>query len=154
MGRVGFSHKSTMDGILLTRLKIIPTSAGSVFHAMKQGDLGECGFGEAYFSSVEPGLVKGWKRHRQMTLNLVVPIGEIRFVLFDDRQDSPRKGEFMEERLSQLNYVRLTVPPGLWVGFQGCAKSMNMLLNIADMPHDPNELDRCDLSDIPFDWGN
>jgi dTDP-4-dehydrorhamnose 3,5-epimerase len=143
-----------MDGVFLTQLKIIPTAAGNVLHAMKKGDAGECGFGEAYFSAVVPGAVKGWKRHRRMTLNLIVPIGEINFVLFDDRHGSPSKGKFMEERLSQQNYFRLTVPPGLWVGFQGCSKGMNIVLNIGDITHDPDELDRRDLNEITFDWSN
>jgi dTDP-4-dehydrorhamnose 3,5-epimerase len=141
-----------IDGVLLTRLKVIATAGGSVLHAMKQGDSGERGFGEAYFSCVDTGAVKGWKRHRRMTLNLVVPIGEIRFVLFDDREGSPSKGEFMQERLSQGNYARLTVPPGLWMGFQGCGAGTNMLLNIADMRHDPEEADNRGLGEIAFDW--
>lgn len=141
-----------IDGVFITQLKVIPAAEGSVLHAMKQGDSGECGFGEAYFSTVEPGAVKGWKRHRRMTLNLMVPVGEVRFVLFDERQGSSTKGEFMEERLSPRHYVRLTVPPGLWVGFQGCGSGLNMVLNIADMPHDPDELDRLDLNAISFDW--
>ena len=141
-----------IEGVLLTRLNVIPAAGGSVLHAMKRGDSGECGFGEAYFSTVEPGAVKAWKRHRRMTLNLVVPIGEIRFVLFDDREGSRSKGEFMQEGLSLRNYFRLTVPPGLWMGFQGCGSGPSMLLNVANMPHDPDEMDHKDLGEIAYDW--
>ena len=50
-----------MDGIILTPLKQIRTSKGSVLHAMKKGDEGYAGFGEAYFSTINKGDIKGWK---------------------------------------------------------------------------------------------
>ena len=73
--------------VLLTQLDIIEVPNGRVFHALKNLDAGYNQFGEAYFSEIEPDKVKAWKRHRLMTLNLIVPIGEVRFVLFDDRLD-------------------------------------------------------------------
>ena len=74
-----------IDGVILTSLGIIEVEGGNVLHAMKQEDNGFNGFGEAYFSTAEHKVIKGWKRHFEMTLNIVVPIGHIRFVLYDDR---------------------------------------------------------------------
>ena len=65
-----------MEGVTLTALQQIDTAGGSVLHAMKAGDAGFSGFGEAYFSAVEKGFIKGWKRHREMTLNVGCPFGE------------------------------------------------------------------------------
>ena len=45
-------------------------------------------FKESYFSTVNGDVIKPWKKHNKMTLNLVVPLGEIKFVLFDDRRES------------------------------------------------------------------
>ena len=70
--------------LIITPLQIIDTPGGCVMHAMKKKDNGFNGFGEVYFSNIIKGEIKGWKQHTKMTLNLVVPIGEIRFVLFDD----------------------------------------------------------------------
>ena len=95
--------------VLLTPLDIIEVPNGRVFHALKDLDEGYNKFGEAYFSEVEPGKVKAWKRHQLMTLNLVVPIGEIRFVLFDDRLEGHQ--EYGEYYLSPQRYSRLTIPP-------------------------------------------
>ena len=141
-----------IDGVLTTPVKIISTAGGEVLHAMKQTDTGACGFGEAYFSMVEAGFIKAWKRHRLMTLNLVVPVGKIRFVMFDDRQGSQTEGLIESVCLSRENYLRLTIPPYVWMGFQGLGKRENMLLNIADIPHKPDEADRLDLDKISFDW--
>ena len=77
-------------------------------HAMKKSNVGYSGFGEAYFSQVESGVIKAWKRHHEMTLNLVVPVGAIHFVLYDDRHNSSTCSEFQQVTLSTENYYRLT----------------------------------------------
>lgn len=141
-----------IDGVFLTSLKIIPNPKGNVFHALKQSDIGYNGFGEAYFSTVNYGEIKGWKKHAKMTLNLIVPAGEIKFVLYDDRPGSTTKGNYFEESLSLKNYKRLTVPPGIWMGFQGMDKELNLLLNIANIKHDQIESEKIDLDNIPFNW--
>jgi len=120
-------------------------------HGIKATDLGYEGFAEAYFSMAEHGAVKGWKRHREMTLNLIVPIGSIRFVLFDDRPDSQTNNVFQEIVLSPNNYKRLTVPPMIWLAFQGFSHDMSMLLNVANTPHDPDEADKKKRDEIEFD---
>ena len=77
-----------LDGIIKTKQKIIVADSGSVLHGMKKTDVGYNKFGEVYFSSVKKDVIKAWKLHKEMTLNLVVPIGEVTFVLFDDRHTS------------------------------------------------------------------
>jgi dTDP-4-dehydrorhamnose 3,5-epimerase len=130
---------NAIDGVLLTPLEIIESDLGRVLHAMKQGDPG-CGpFGEAYFSTIHYDAVKAWKRHRRLTSNIAVPVGEIRFVIVDDRTGDAADQRVMEVVLSWKNYQRLTIPPGLWMGFQGLGRELNLLLNIADARHDPSE---------------
>jgi dTDP-4-dehydrorhamnose 3,5-epimerase len=125
----------------ISPLRIIPGEKGDVIHALRSTDEGFVAFGEAYFSTVKKGEVKGWRRHHRMTLNLAVPVGKIRFLLHDDRLDSPSFGTMEEVTLSIENYQRLTVPPGIWVAFEGLEEGLNMLLNIADLPHEPSESD-------------
>ena len=141
-----------MDGVILTPLKRIHHPKGDVYHAMKKNDPGFGGFGEAYFSTINPGDTKGWKKHVRMTMNLVVPVGAIRFVLFDDREESTTKGTFLDVCISGDNYQRLTVPPGVWMGFRGAGDSLNLLLNLADLEHDPAESVNILLEEIPFPW--
>lgn len=133
-----------MDGVILTPLKQIYHPKGDVFHAMKKSDAGFEGFGEAYFSTIHQNDIKGWKKHLQMTLNLVVVSGEIEFVVYDGTH-------FLSTRLSHDNYQRLTVKPGLWVAFRGI-RDHNMLLNLANMEHDPKEAVNIELSDIDYEW--
>ena len=138
--------------VLITPLRIIPGDFGEVMHALKQHEGSFQGFGEAYFSTVNNGAVKGWKKHQRMILNLVVPLGTIRFVLYDGRPGSKSFQSFQELTLSRENYQRLTVPAGIWMAFQGIGEGENMLLNIASIPHDPTEADNLPIHNdqIPY----
>lgn len=129
-----------MEGVTLTPLKRIHTPKGDVLHALKATDDSYMGFGEAYFSEVLPNERKGWKRHKRMTLNLVVIQGAVRFLIYDDRQNSKTRGETFEVVLSpDDNYQRLTVAPDLWMAFEGVAAMPSLLLDIIPEPHDPTE---------------
>ncbi|MDR1544239.1 MAG: dTDP-4-dehydrorhamnose 3,5-epimerase [Prevotellaceae bacterium] len=140
-----------ISGIILSPLKQIFHPLGDVFHAMKKSDSGFAGFGEAYFSTIKKGEIKAWKKHKEMTLNLVVPVGKIRFVAFDDREESSTKGVFNEFTLSVENYCRLTVPLQVWLAFEGVGE-YNLLLNVANMKHNPDEVERKNLDEILYQW--
>lgn len=135
-----------MDGVILTPLKQIYNPKGDVFHAMKKSDEGFDGFGEAYFSTIHKDDIKGWKRHIKMTLNLVVPVGKIEFVVYDENSK-----EFFSVKLSQDNYQRLTVKAGLWMAFKGCDEN-SMLLNLASIEHNPDEAVNIELNEIKYVW--
>ena len=137
-----------LEQIQITPLKRIAVAGGDVLHALKCTEEGFRGFGEAYFSMVEPGAVKAWKMHRRMTLNLVVPMGEVRFVFLSADGEARR-----EITIGNSNYVRLTVPPGILFGFQGLAQPNSLVLNLADMPHDPEEVVRKAVEEFACDWG-
>ena len=136
--------------IVVTHLDVIDTPGGYVMHGMKETSAGYAGFGEAYFSQVDKGTIKAWKRHKKMILNLMVPVGKIKFVLFDDRELS--NTQFQEFIISKDNYCRLTLPPMVWMGFQGLSNGRSMLLNIANIEHDPSEVDRLEIEKINYDW--
>ncbi len=135
-----------MDGVILTPLKRIYNPKGDILHAMKLSDHGYDGFGEAYFSSVHQSNIKGWKKHLKMTLNLVVPQGSIEFVIYNEYTQ-----EFMTIELSEKNYQRLTIKPGLWLAFKGI-ETNNILLNLASIEHDSNEAVNLNLEDIKYEW--
>jgi len=143
---------SLVNDVIITPLKIVNVQGGDVLHGMKFNDPGYYGFGEAYFSSVHSGTIKAWKRHREMTLNLVVPVGSIRFVVYDDRDNSSTKGVYQEVCLNRDNYCRLTIPPHVWLGFQGVDEMTSILLNIANIEHYSEESDRKKIDEIKYTW--
>ncbi len=141
-----------ISGVALFPLNIIQLPDGDVLHGLKQSDSSFHSFGEAYFSTVKQHSVKAWKKHLEMTLNLVVPVGKIKFVIHDDREESPTRGCFREITLSRENYCRLVIDPGLWFGFTGLDAGINLLLNIADIEHDPDEVRQAPPDRFPWRW--
>ena len=138
----------SLDDILITPLKRIPTVGGDVMHGLKKSDNGFNGFGEVYFSWVEQGAIKAWKCHQHMTLNLVVPVGEVNFVF----HLTNKKNIFRTEIIGEERYVRLTVPPGIWFGFQGLTSGYSLVMNVIDVEHDPDEVLRKETSEFDYDW--
>ena len=139
---------SVISGVMLTAERIITNDKGDVSHALKKTSDGFRGFGEAYFSRVDKHAIKGWKRHNQVHLNLVVPLGSILVAIHDDRNESDTFGETSVVRLGYPdNYNLLTVSPGLWVAFMG-KDDLNLILNITELEHRPDEADNVDLTTI------
>ena len=132
--------------ITVTPLERISLVGGDVLHVMKRNDPGYVDFGEVYFSIIKIGVIKAWKRHLRMTLNLVVPSGMVHFVFLDDL------GGIRQEVVGVDRYVRLTVPPGIWFGFKGLVAPQSMLMNFADISHDSAEIERKAIEEIYFPW--
>ena len=137
-----------IDGVIVSPLKQIIDERGKVMHMLRNDSEGFVGFGEVYFSWVKQGAIKAWKYHQNMTLNLVVPLGEISFVFHIKDQENC----FRTENIGEEHYVRLTVPPGIWFGFQGRGSGQSLLMNLADMAHDPDEVLRGKKSEIVYNW--
>lgn len=135
-----------MSNIIVTEIERIQTNGGDVLHALKKSDSSFKSFGEAYFSCIDYNCIKGWKMHRKMTLNLIVPFGDVKFVFFDSNKDLIQVVEIGEK-----NYKRITVYPKIWFGFKGLSKK-NLVLNIANLEHDPNEVERANLDIINYKW--
>ena len=142
-------QKSNLNKIVITQLSTFDVDGGRVMHGLKNDDTGYVGLGEVYFSYIDPNAVKAWKKHNRMTLNLVVPLGKVRFVFHDPLN----QGHYRIEDIGEGNYVRLTVPPGIWFGFQGIALQPSLVTNIADLQHDAAEVERQALSSFDYQWG-
>tara|TARA_A100001011_G_scaffold390211_2_gene473192 strand:+ start:902 stop:1327 length:426 start_codon:yes stop_codon:yes gene_type:complete len=138
-----------LDNISITKLKKFNLEAGDVYHALKSNEDNFSNFGEAYFSTVNPGYIKGWKKHHLMTMNLIVPVGSVKFVFYDDV-----KKIFREETIGESNYSRITVPNKIWFAFQCISNYKATILNISDIIFDPEESINCDLSEFLYEWGN
>lgn len=131
--------------IIIRKLKIIKLNEGNVFHALKDNESEFCGFKEAYFSSIKQNKIKAWKRHLKMTMNLVVPVGEVQFIFYD------LENKLLDNLIiGENNYCRVTVPPNVWCGFKGLSSKISYILNISDTSHDPLEVERKPLSFLNF----
>ncbi len=128
-----------------TPLRRIETSGGEVMKALHADEPDFKGLGEAYFSRVGPGSVRGWKLHTEMTVNVVVPVGHVRFVVeSNDSFDAYDLGPHHD-------YGRLTIEPGTWFGFKGGTNG-GLVLNLSDIVHRPEEAEGKELTEFDYDW--
>jgi dTDP-4-dehydrorhamnose 3,5-epimerase len=141
-------------GVIITPLRQIVDERGKIMHMLRNDSAVFQKFGEIYFSCIHSGAIKAWHIHKEMTLNYAVPYGKIKMVLYDDRKDSPTRGELMELFLGPENYNLVTVPPMVWNGFKGVGTETAIVANCATIPHRPDEIERLDpfSKDIPYDW--
>tara|TARA_B100001059_G_C17574716_1_gene446792 strand:+ start:327 stop:740 length:414 start_codon:yes stop_codon:yes gene_type:complete len=136
-----------LNNINITKLSRINLEGGNVNHVLKKSESDFSSFGEGYVSFIKYNHIKGWKKHNKMTMNLVVPIGNVKFVFYDNQ-----KLVFKEEIIGEDNYCRLTVPPKIWFAFKGVSKEINLIINISNIEHDPNEQEKLDLELIKYSW--
>lgn len=143
-----------IEGVKITPLRQFVDERGKVMLMLRSTDPHFKQFGEIYFSCIYPGAIKAWHIHKLTTLNYAVPHGHIKFVLYDDRPNSPTRGEVQEMFLGPDNYCLVTVPPMVWNGFKGFGAETALLANCASIPHDPSQISRRDPFDpaIPYDW--
>ncbi|QPJ64092.1 MAG: dTDP-4-dehydrorhamnose 3,5-epimerase [Candidatus Nitrohelix vancouverensis] len=142
--------KLPLHGGAVEPLKIIEDDRGAVLHMLRQDSDQFTKFGEIYFSEVNPGVVKAWKRHRKMTQLFAAPRGTLHLALYDARENSPTYKELREYELGRPDHYQLIkIPPGVWYGFENTGQEKALIANCADMPHDPQESETLPLESGP-----
>ena len=132
-----------MKGVTITPLTKIPDDRGCIFHMVTNKTIKK--FGEIYFSTIYPGVVKAWHYHTKMTLNYCVIKGMIRLVVSQGK-------EFEEIYLGDRNFLLVTIEPGIWNGFMGMGTEEAIIANLTDIPHDKNEIKRFPFDYYEYDW--
>lgn len=146
--------ETAIEGVAVYPLRRIPDERGTILHMLRSTDEHFEGFGEIYFSTVYRNVVKGWHKHRDMTLNYACIFGRVKVVVYDDREGSSTSGNVQEIFLGPDNHALVVIRPGVWVGFKGLNDPFAIVANCATHPHDPTRTTRLDPhgSDIPYDW--
>ena len=139
-----------MKGFKLTKLKKINLSKGNVLKFIDKNNKNFIKFGEVYFYFVNYKSIKAWKMHKKMTLNITVPIGNVRFVLFEMKKNKVTKIE--EVKIGQNDYRLLTINPKIWYGFIGISKNPSMIVSLTNMLHDENEMVRENINFFDYNW--
>ena len=146
---------SNISGVLLARKRIIPDERGSIRHMLKATDPEFKKFGEVYFSTAYPGVIKGWHLHTKQTQNYYMVSGMVKLVLFDCRKDSKSFNTLEEHFVGKLNNILISIPPGVANGYKVIGTEEAILCNCSDLPHEEGEMIRYSPFDLKFcnyDW--
>ncbi|MFC1941145.1 dTDP-4-dehydrorhamnose 3,5-epimerase family protein [Chloroflexota bacterium] len=143
-----------IEGVIIHNLSKIPDERGMIMHMLRCDDPHFTKFGEIYFSTGYPGVIKGWHEHTKQTQNNAVIQGMIKLVLYDNRPDSPTYKELMEIITGEDNYQLIQIPPNIINGYKTIGNKTAIVANCATLPHDPDEMIRYDpLGDkVPYKW--
>jgi dTDP-4-dehydrorhamnose 3,5-epimerase len=142
-------------GVQIVPLRVIPDARGSVMRMLRADDPHFTAFGEVYFSCINPGVIKGWRKHTRMVQNLAVPVGQVEVALYDGRADSPTYRQVQDVIVGpETNYALVLIPPGVWNAFKGLGVTVSVVANCASILHDPAESETRPLDDPPvaFVW--
>ena len=99
-----------IEGVRIKNLTKISDERGSVMHMLRNDDENFEKFGEIYFSTAYPNVIKGWHEHSKQVQNYAVINGMIKLVLFDNRKASPTYKNLTEIFMGDLNYVLVRIP--------------------------------------------
>lgn len=145
-----------LEQVLVVPLKKIVNERGHLMEVQRQDDFHYPGFGQAYITSTECGVVKAWYRHHQQVDQIAIIKGVVNLVLYDTRENSPSCNNLQEILLEEGHPKLVQIPPGIWHGFQAIAQEASLLLHLNTIPFDfetPDE-DRLAPDDprIPYCW--
>lgn len=144
-----------IKGVVIKSLKKVPDDRGTIMKMQEACDNEFKGFGEIYFSTIYPGVVKGWHLHKNAILNYSVIKGMIKLVLFDDREESLTKGEIQEIYLGDYNYCLVQIPPNVWNGFKCVGNYEAIVADLITVIHKDDEMIKLDPyknNIIKYDW--
>ncbi len=124
----------------INKLQKFNDERGFVLQGMKYQDRESFGIREVYFSSVNYGFYKGWKKHQKMVLNLIVIEGKVLFYLANNEFT-----EFKEIIICKNDLQRITIMPNQWLSFTSLVKPSSTIMNIANLTNKEDITDN-----IPF----
>ncbi len=87
----------------------------------------------AYISITKPGVIRGPHEHKIQTDGFVfIGPGDFELHLWDGRENSPTKGEYIKLLVGENNPVFLIVPPGVVHGYKNISEVDAQCINIPD----------------------
>ena len=155
-GLIVRSSAEMIDGVGVRRAKVLPDERGRLGEIMRADDPWFEKFGQVYFTTTWPGVVKAWHYHSGQTDHFYVIKGTVKVALYDQRDNSPTKGTVNEVYLGEHCPGLLRIPPGVLHGWMCVGRREAYIVNIVSEMYnytDPDEF-RTDPhdNDIPYDW--
>jgi dTDP-4-dehydrorhamnose 3,5-epimerase len=87
----------------------------------------------SYVSTTNPGVVRGPHEHRKQSDCFVfLGPGKFELHLWDNREDSPTKGEYVKIEVGENNPVVAIVPPGIVHGYKCVSEVAGYCINLPD----------------------
>jgi len=145
-----------IDGVAVRPAKVLPDERGRLGEIMRADAPWFEKFGQVYFTTTYPGVVKAWHYHKKQTDHFYVIKGMVKIALYDRRENWPTYGVVNELYLGEHCPGLLRIPPGVMHGWMCVGRNEAYIVNVVSEMYnyaDPDEF-RTDPHDnnIPYDW--
>lgn len=145
-----------IKGVELKKLKLITDERGRLMELLRCDDKIFKKFGQVYFTTAYPKVVKAWHYHKKQDDHFICIKGKIRLALYDPRNNSKTYKEINEFELGLDNPLLVKIPKKVYHGFKCISGEEAIVLNVPTLAYDharPDEY-RIDAyeNEIPCDW--
>lgn len=145
-----------IDGVQKKSLHVIPDERGHLTEIMRSDDPLFEKFGQVYVTTTYPGVIKAWHYHKNQDDNIAVIRGMMKLVLYDNRDNSPTRGECNEFFLGVHKPVLIHVPKGVYHGWKCIGQEEAYVINCVTEPYNYTDPDEhrlpFDTEEVPYDW--
>ncbi len=145
-----------IHGVKTKKLNPDPDERGRIMEILRSDDEVFIKFGQSYITTAYPGVVKAWHYHKIQSDSFAVIHGMMKLVLYDQRPDSPTKGEVMEFFMGEHNQILVQIPPMIYHGFKCISPDEAIMLNCPTEPYNRAKPDEyrleADTKEIPYNW--
>lgn len=145
-----------IDGVAVRQARVIPDERGRLGEIMRADDPWFEKFGQVYFTTTYPGVVKAWHYHKKQTDHFYVVKGMVKIALYDDREGSLTNGVVNQIYLGEHCPGLVRIPPGVLHGWMCVSDCEAYIVNVVSEMYNYSEPDefRTDPHDnhIPYDW--
>lgn len=95
-----------------------------------------------YQFTIRPRTVKGWVKHLHQDDRLFVSQGIVKFVLYDDRPESPTYKMVNEIFVSEYNRALVMYPPNIYHALQNVGDKDALIINMPTRAYDHENPDK------------
>ncbi len=145
-----------IEGAGVRRAKVIPDERGRLGEILRNDDPWFEKFGQVYFTTTYPGVVKAWHYHAKQFDHFYVIRGLVKVGLYDARPESPTQGTVNEVYLGEHCPGLVRIPPGVQHGWMCVSETEAYIVNLVSEAYDPRQPDEFRThphdNDIPYDW--
>ncbi len=142
--------------VSVKQLRLIPDERGRLMEILRCDDEDFTKFGQVYMTTTYPHVVKAWHYHKLQDDFIVCVKGMLKLVLYDDREDSPTKGEVNEFFLGDYRPIIVKVPRMVYHGWKCISEEEAIVINIPTEPYNREQPDEYRLdphkNNIPYSW--
>ena len=139
----GKSITPSIDGVIIRPAMTIPDERGTVCEIYREGwAVSSMPLVYVYQVTIRPGKIKGWVVHRKQDDRVFVSQGAVKWVLYDNRDDSLTRGRLNEIFLSEQNRALLIIPQGVFHAVQNIGTTDALFFNLPTRPYDHADPDK------------